>query len=208
MRDARPEVDDRPRRVARQALEALQEAFQALAGAPLPTDGHRVSYLMALASMHSLWGAMELLEQDYYPQAATVVRSALEYWAASVYLWKRPEQGHLWLQPDYRRQPGLEEMRKALPKPYSQRWRRTYDRLSELAHPRLRGLLSVLEQARHDPLQPHHDHEQWASLHREVAKAALAMLETFPPLAEALSRRPPLAERKERARQALKALGD
>ncbi|HXG42110.1 MAG TPA: hypothetical protein VNL95_05220 [Dehalococcoidia bacterium] len=192
---------------ARQALDLLAEVTAALSGTPLDSEGHRLSYLMAVTAMRSLWAAWELMEGGYQAQAATVVRSALEYWAAAVYLWKRPDQARLWLDGNPRRLPSLEEMRRALPRPYAQRWRRSYDRLSEVAHPRLRAFLAALEEAGHDPLQEGGGPAQAEAVAREVARTALSVLETVPLLAQALEREPRLQQRLEALHQRLKEDG-
>ncbi len=191
---------------AREALALLADITAALSGTPLESEGQRLSYLMATTAMRSLWAAWELLEQGYGAQAATVVRSALEYWAAAVYLWKRPEEARLWLEGNPRRLPPLEQMRRSLPRPYAQRWRRSYDRLSEVAHPRLRGLLEALDVVQHDPLRE--DAAPGQTVTREVARSALAMLETVPLLAAVLERAPDLRERLESLRRRLQRAAD
>ncbi len=189
---------------AREALELLADVTASSSGTPLDSEGHRLSYLMAVTAMRSLWAAWELMEGGYQAQAAPVVRSALEYWAAAVYLWKRPDQARLWLDGNPRRLPSLEEMRRTLPKPYAQRWRRSYDRLSEVAHPRLRALLAALEEAGLDPLQEGSSPAQAEAVAREVARTSLAILDTVPPLAQSLERQPDLRQRLEALRQRLK----
>lgn len=205
---ARGEPRPALREVAREALELLADATAALSGTPLESEGHRLSYLMVVTAMRSLWAAWELTEQGYHAQAATVVRSALEYWAAAVYLWKRPEDARLWLEGNARRLPPVEQMRRTLTKPHAQHWRRSYDRLSEVAHPRLRGLLEALEVARHDPLEEGGGPARGQAVAREMARAALAMLDTVPLLAQAVENQPELKRRLDSLRERLKAAED
>jgi hypothetical protein len=208
-RAARAEGRASLREAARDALQLLADATAALSGTPLESEGQRLSYLMAVTAMRSLWAAWELMAQGYHVQAATVLRSALEYWAAAVYLWQRPEGALPWLAASPRQRPAPQELAAALPRPSARRWRRSYRRLSQVAQPRLRALLAALEEAHHDPLKEGGGAAQAEAVAAEAGSTALAMLETVPLLARAVEREPALKGRLQALRQRLQeALSD
>ncbi len=110
------------------------------------------------------------------------------------YVWKHPDKAALWLQPNYKKQPRFEDLRKELVEPFATRWRETYGTLSELAHPRLRAVLEAYEQLQRDAVRPYFDPDRFRAISSELVIVVLSIFVTVPFVGAIQSRSSELGE--------------